>query len=173
MKVNDIKKKVAAKVAKGKAKVAAKCGTKTKKLAAVVALFAFAAIMDGCLYPTAPSRSQNLTIRDCNITLYGGGAETGDVARVEIASQAMAIETNGTENNTNTPTQTTDVKPDIDTTVGGMGGGGVLDKALATGVNALCGDSCPDGNCSASCASGGACSPCSDGSCTDGACSVR
>ena len=168
-----IKSKVAAKVAKGKAKIAAKCGRKTKKVAAVVALLAFAAVLDGCLYPTAPSRSQNLTIRDCTITLYGGGAETGDVARVEIASQAMAIETSGTENNTNTPTQTTDVKPDIDTTVGGMGGGGVLDKALATGVNALCGsDSSCAAGASQSCTDG-ACSPCADGDCTDGSCSIK
>ena len=134
MKAKDIKKKVAAKVAKGKNKVAKKCGKKTKKVAAVVALLAFAAVLDGCLYPTAPSRSQNLTIRDCDIRIYGGGAETGDVARVEIASQAMAIETSGTENNTNTPTQTTDIKPDVDVNTTGGRTAGILESAISAGA---------------------------------------
>ena len=155
MKVKDIKKKVAAKVAKGKNKVAKKCGK--------CALVAFALLcVAGCLYPTAPSRSQNLTIRDCNIRIYGGGAETGDVARVEIASQAMAIETSGTENNTNTPTQTTDIKPDVDVNTTGGRTAGILESAISAGAALLRGDStCPAGNCSASCDTG-SCSTCSD-----------
>jgi hypothetical protein len=112
MKVKNIKSKVAAKVAKGKKKVAAKCGKKA--CAAIAALVALA--LAGC-GTTTPSRSQTLTFDDCTFNIYGGGADTNDVARVEIGSQAMAIDTSGTETQTATPSYTTDVKPDIDVSV--------------------------------------------------------
>ena len=116
MKVKNIKSKVAAKVAKGKKKVAAKCagGKCTKACAALAAVAALA--LAGC-GTTTPSRSQTLTFDDCTFNIYGGGADTNDVARVEIGSQAMAIETSGTETQTATPSYTTDVKPDIDVSV--------------------------------------------------------
>ena len=115
MKIKNIKSKVAAKVAKGKEKVAAKCagGKCTKACAALAAVAALA--LAGC-GTTTPSRSQTLTFDDCTFNIYGGGEgpKTNDVARVEIGSQAMAIETSGTETQTATPSYTTDVKPDID-----------------------------------------------------------
>lgn len=116
MKVKNIKAKVAAKVAKGKAKVASKCG-KGKACAAFALAFGVAAALAGCQGLTSPSRSQSLTISDCTINIYGGGEKTNEVACVEIASQAMSIENSGSESQTATPTQTTDVKPDIDVTV--------------------------------------------------------
>lgn len=165
MKVKNIKSKVAAKVAKGKAKVASKCG-KAKKTACIVAVMAFVATVAGCLYPTAPSRSQHLAFENCNFTIIGGGdgGNTNEVARVDIGSQAMAIETSGTESNTNTPTQTTDIKPDIDTTVGGAtsGGKGILESA----VSALCGSA----DATAAKADAGTADKCSGGSCSDGSC---
>ncbi len=106
----DIKKKVAAKTTKGKAKVARKCG---KARVAAFALLSLA--LAGCLGTSTPSRSQTLTITDTTINIYGSGdGTTNDVARVEIASQAMSIENSGVETQTSSPTQTTDVKPDID-----------------------------------------------------------
>lgn len=106
----DIKKKVAAKTAKGKAKVARKCG---KACVAAFALLSLA--LAGCMGTSTPSRSQTLTITDTTINIYGSGdGTTNDVPRVELASQAMSIENSGTETQTSSPTQTTDVKPDID-----------------------------------------------------------
>lgn len=137
MKVNKIKEKVAAKVAKGKGKVAAKCG-KGKACAAVALACGVAASLVGCQGLTSPSRSQNMTIRNCTINVYGRGTETNDVAGVEIASQAMSIENSGSETQAATPTQTTDVKPDIDVSVP-VTRGGAASAALK--------DACADGAC--------------------------
>ena len=137
-----VKAKVTAAKAKAKAKVAAKLAAKSKckggkcspcadgdcddgscspcpggncKPCAVVLALVIAATMCGCQGTTTPSRSQTLTMKDCNVYIIGSGdGTTNDVARVDIASQAMAIENSGTETQTSTPTQTTDVKPDID-----------------------------------------------------------
>ena len=139
MKIKNIKAKVAAKVAKavaktaskiakGKVKVAAKTGNckggkccdggKCKTCAVALALIV-AATLCGCGTVT-PSRSQTLTLKDCTINIYGSGnGQTNDVARVEIASQAMSIENSGTETQTATPQYTTDVKPDVDVNYNG------------------------------------------------------
>ena len=139
MKIKNIKAKVAAKVAKavaktaskiakGKVKVAAKTGNckggkccdggKCKTCAVALALIV-AATLCGC-GTTTPSRSQTLTLKDCIINIYGSGnGTTNDVARVDIASQAMSIENSGTETQTATPQYTTDVKPDVDVNYNG------------------------------------------------------
>ena len=156
MKVSRIKSKVAAKVAKGKAKVARKCGKTAKACAVVLCGGVLAAVLSGCQGLTSPSRSQTLTLDRCTINIYGGGADTNDVARVEIASQAMSIENSGSETQTATPTQTTDVKPDIDAS---FTKGGAAADATASLVGAAAKAVCADGNC----ADGG----CADGSCTD------
>lgn len=154
MKVKNIKKKVAAKVAKGKTKIANKCKKTAKACAAIALLAAFAS---GCQGLTSPSRSQTLTLDRCTINIYGGGKYTNDVAQVEIASQAMSIENSGSETQTATPTQTTDVKPDIDAnlTKGGKAANAASSLVGAT-VDALC--------------SGG---KCTDGGCADGSCADR
>lgn len=94
-------------------------GGKCKPCAVALALVL--AALCGCQGTTTPSRSQTLTMKDCNVYVIGSGdgGTTNDVARVEIASQAMAIENSGTESQTSTPTQTTDVKPDIDVNYNG------------------------------------------------------
>jgi len=141
----DIKKKVAAKVANGKSKIARKCGK------ACAAAFAFLSlVLTGCMGTTTPSRSQTLTLTECTINIYGSGdGTTNDVARVEIASQAMSIENSGTESQTSSPTQTTDVKPDINVnyaqgggitnrgTGGASGAAGILESLTAEGLSAL------------------------------------
>lgn len=138
-----VKAKVTAAKAKAKAKVAAKIAAKSKckggkcspcadgdcsdgscspcsggkcKPCAVALALVLAATLCGCMGTSTPSRSQTLTMKDCIVNIYGSGdlGTTNDVARVEIASQAMAIENSGTETQTSTPTQTTDVKPDVD-----------------------------------------------------------
>ena len=138
-----VKAKVTAAKAKAKAKVAAKLASKASakckgekcspckddcsggscspcksgkcKPCAVALALVIAATMCGCMGTSTPSRSQTLTMKDCNVYIIGSGdGTTNDVARVDIASQAMAIENSGTETQTSTPTQTTDVKPDID-----------------------------------------------------------
>lgn len=123
MKVSQIKQKVTAKVTKGKAKVAKKCGKAAKCACAVALVSCLASLVAGCLRPTTPSRSQSLVMRECNVFVFGGGTETGDVARVEIASQAMAIETSGTETQTVSPTQTIKTEPEIAVGVGGSSAG--------------------------------------------------
>lgn len=142
---NDIKKKVAAKVANGKSKIARKCG---KACAAAFALLSL--VLAGCMGTTTPSRSQTLTLTECTINIYGSGdGTTNDVARVEIASQAMSIENSGTESQTSSPTQTTDVKPDVNVnyaqgggitnrgTGGASGAAGILESLTAEGLSAL------------------------------------
>ena len=140
MKIKSIKKRVEKKVVKAKAKIARKCG----KAAKAVALFAaMSVVMCGCMGTSTPSRSQTLTIKDCTINVYGCGTETNDVARVELATQAMSIENSGTETQTSSPTQTTDVKPDIDVKYNDAIAGasvaskGVLETLTSAGVNAV------------------------------------
>lgn len=145
MKVSQIKAKVAKKIAKGKAKVAKKCGRRGKTVAALLVAFGVTAVVSGCLYPTAPSRSQHLAFEHCTFTIIGGGDGgsnpgcTNDVARIDIGSQAMQIETSGTENNTNTPTQTVDTKPEIAVGVGGSSAGVGQGGAAKQGVGAAIG----------------------------------
>jgi hypothetical protein len=86
---------------------------------------------------------------DCTVNIYGSGdGTTNDVARVEIASQAMAIENSGTETQTATPTQTTDVKPDIDLNyndpakAAADSAGGVAESAVELIKSATAGGSC-------------------------------
>ena len=140
MKIKSIKKRVEKKVVKAKAKIARKCG----KAAKAVALFAaMSVVMFGCMGTSTPSRSQTLTIKDCTINVYGCGTETNDVARVELATQAMSIENSGTETQTSSPTQTTDVKPDIDVKYNDAIAGasvaskGVLETLTSAGANAV------------------------------------
>lgn len=150
-----IKSKVKAKVAaktggiKGKVKgnVAAKCGR--GKTCAAVLMAALCTAMCGCLGTTTPSRSQTQTFDHCTFHIRGGGAETNELARLEIGTQAMAIETSGTENQTVTPTQTTDVRPDVNLNyaqgggitnrgTGGSGGAsGILESLTAESLSAL------------------------------------
>lgn len=150
----DIKKAKKKATTKAKVKVAKKC-SKVKKACACLALLL--AIV-GC--QQVPSRSQTLTVRDCVITIYGGG-DTNGLASVEIGTQAMSIENSGTESLT--PTQTTDTKPDIDVSVGAAKGGGILETAASK----LLGSS--DSSSSDTTASQSATSStvdCQDGSCT-------
>lgn len=144
MKVKNIKSKVAAKVAKGKAKVARKCGKAAKACAVVLCGGVLAAGLSGCQGLTSPSRSQTLTLDRCTINIYGGGKYTNDVAQVEIASQAMSIENSGSETQTATPTQTTDVKPDIDVN---LTKGGKAADATSSLVGAAADAICTGGNC--------------------------
>lgn len=150
-----IKAKVAIAKAKAKAKVASKCkggkcspckGGKCSPCAIALALVV-AATLCGCGTVT-PSRSQTLTLKDCTINIYGSGnGTTNDVARVDIASQAMSIENSGTETQTATPQYTTDMKPDVDLNYNGptktaSDGVGKIIDTVADIVSG--GDDCPD-----------------------------
>lgn len=146
-----VKAKVATAKSKAKSKVAAKCkggkccdGGKCKTCA-IALTFVLAATLCGCGTVT-PSRSQTLTLKACTINIYGSGnGTTNDVARVDIASQAMSIENSGTETQTATPQYTTDVKPDVDlnynspTKAASDGVGDIVDAV----ANAVSGDGCP------------------------------
>lgn len=140
MKIKSVKKKVETKVAKAKVKIASKCKKAAK---AVVAALCLSVLFAGCQGTTTPSRSQSLTIKDCTINVYGCGTETNEVARVELATQAMSIENSGTETQTATPTQTTDVKPDIDVKYNDAIAGasvaskGVLETLTSAGASAV------------------------------------
>jgi len=92
------------------------------------------AALAGCMGTTTPSRSQTLTLDHCTVNIYGCGADTNDVPRLELATQAMSIENSGSEALTSSPTQTTDVKPDVDVTV--------TPKAAATPAAPAAGGTC-------------------------------
>ena len=124
MKVSEIKGKVAAKVAKGKAKVADKCG-KCGKAAKACAVIALLVALVGCHMGEQPTaqRAQTSTIRDnvFNITVVmptNAVAENAErpALHVEVGNQAQANETSGTETMTaspsNTPTVSTPVQVD-------------------------------------------------------------
>ena len=129
MKVNNIKDKVAAKVAKGKAKVAEKCGKGAKCAAWLVATATLAAIV-GCSTAEAPTaqRAQTVTVTDNTSNFsFGqcGPCVTNRTAVVpsfhfEFGTAAQANETSGTETMTatNTQTPTNDVKTDLKFTYG-------------------------------------------------------
>lgn len=154
--------KTAAKIAKGKAKVARKCGKAAKAVA--VTLFASALFAAGCMGTTTPSRSQTLCIKDCTINVYGCGTETNEVPRIELATQAMSIDNSGTETQTTSPTNTTDIKPQTDVNTTGGRTAGILETALQAGASALMSKSSGTGS-AATAPSGAACA---DGSCTPG-----
>ena len=121
MKVSDIKGKVAAKVAKGKAKVAAKCG-KSGKAAKACAVLALLAVFAGCHMGEQPTaqRAQTSTISDNVITVtvvmptnaVAENAERPSI-HVEVGNQAQANETSGTETMTATPSNTPTVSTPI------------------------------------------------------------
>lgn len=129
MKVNNIKDKVAAKVAKGKAKVAKKCGKGAKCAAWLAATAALAAIV-GCSTAEAPTaqRAQTVTVTGNTFNFnFGqcGPCVTNRTAVVpsfhfEFGTAAQANETAGTETMTatNTQTPTNDVKTDLKFTYG-------------------------------------------------------
>lgn len=132
------KAKVAAKVAKAKAKVGRACKNCAESVAVLLA--ASVLMLAGCLAPDAPSRSQTITFDHSTVNIYGCGdaTRTNEVARVELATQAMAIETGGNETQTQTPTM--DISPKTDLSYGGGAAGAV--KSVANAVE------CVGGNCS-------------------------
>ena len=140
MKTQNIKAKVAAKVAKGKAKIASKCG-KAAKCAAI--LFALAALATGCATAEAPTaqRAQNVKAENVRVTYNitvnapvpaasnatekvvtkaDSPATVNFTFTTEVGTATQANETSGTETMTNTPTQTptNDVKPQTTLTYG-------------------------------------------------------
>lgn len=129
MKVNNIKDKVAAKVAKGKAKVEKKCG-KGAKCSAVLFAIGIATALCGCSTAEAPTaqRAQTVTVTDNTFNFnFGqcGPCVTNRTAVVpsfhfEFGTAAQANETSGTETMTatNTQTPTNDVKTDLKFTYG-------------------------------------------------------
>ena len=115
MKVSNIKGKVAAKVAKGKAKVAAKCG-KSGKAAKACAVLALLAVFTGCHMGEQPTAQRAQTANtEVKFLVEDGGKATFNFG-AEFVSQAQANETSGTETMTaspsNTPTVSTPVRID-------------------------------------------------------------
>jgi len=132
MKTSEIKKKVADKVIKSKAKIASKCAKAT-----AVILFAVACggVVTGCATAEAPTaqRAQSITAEDVNVVVnLNMGTATNAVCdttntipvnvnvTVEIATAAQANDTGGAETMTTTADQkpTTDVKPTTNFTYG-------------------------------------------------------
>lgn len=128
MKVKDIKSKVAAKVAKGKAKVAEKCGKAAK---CAVVLFALAFVITGCQNPAQRAQTAEVKI----VVEQGGTANFGN----EFISLAQSNETGGNDAG-QTASPTTDTKPEIAVGVGGSSAGvGGTSGAAKKGVGAAIG----------------------------------
>ena len=194
MKTSQVKEKVAAKVAKGKAKVAAKCGKAAK---CVVLLFGLAFVLAGCQNPAQRSITITTEIYAYDKSQINVGGQ-GDVG-----SAAQSNETGGNDAGM-TASPTNDIKPDIDVSIpvnkanAGTSGaaGGALERVVgsaadwvadkisgsdkdapaaaapATTPAAASASSCPNGNCSP----GGSCpnGNCSEGgSCPDGNCTLK
>ena len=115
MKVNNIKSKVVAKVAKGKAKIAAKCG-ESGKAAKACAVIALLVALVGCHMGEQPTAQRAQTANtEVRFLVEDGGTATFNFG-AEFVSQAQANETSGTETMTaspsNTPTVSTPVRID-------------------------------------------------------------
>lgn len=144
--------KVIAKAKAKREKARRKLRRKVKRNLCAIALLAL--VLAGC--QQIPSRSQTLTVRDCTITVYGGGATTNCTPAVEVATQAMAIENSGTES----ITPTNDVKPalEVSVPVNKAGAAQTIGSAIGDAVAGLITGTttsttttktdCPDGNCS-------------------------
>ena len=181
------------KVKKADKKCDKKCG---KKCGAILAFFALAVTLCGCLHPEGqPSRSQtqNNDFSHCIVIIASRAsvsnetvsAEGGDGSANEIFTQTMKNEGSEQNSPTMTPTQTTDVSPKTDVNTTGGRTAGVLESLVgsfgswlatpsgkeATATAAAASAACPGGNCSP----GGTCTDgsCSSGACTDGSCSVK
>lgn len=134
MKVDQVKGKVAAKVAKGKAKVAAKCG-KAAKCAALVSCLA-SLVLAGCQNPAQRSITITTEIYAYDRSHINVGGQ-GDVG-----SAAQSNETGGNDAGM-TASPVTDVRPDVDVTVpvnkanAGTSGaaGGALENVLSAGAD--------------------------------------
>ena len=107
MKVKDIKSKVAAKIAKGKAKVARKCGKGTKACA-IVLMAALCTAMCGCKMGEQPTAQRAQTANTYVYVYEGAPANFGS----EFVSLAQANETGGAETMTNAPKNTPTVTTD-------------------------------------------------------------
>ena len=111
MKVKDIKAKVAAKVAKGKSKVARKCGREAAKSCAVILVAtALMVALAGCHMGEAPTAQRAQTAITYVYVYEGAKASFGS----EFVSLAQANETSGTESMTASPTITPTVTTDTD-----------------------------------------------------------
>ena len=116
MKVADIKKKVAEKVAKGKKKVAKKCGGKTA--CAALAALVGVALVGGCQNPA--QRAQT-----CEVNIYAYDASKVTLG-TESVTLAQSNETGGNDaGQTATPTNTT--TPEV--AVGVAGGSAATGKS--------------------------------------------
>lgn len=140
--VSELRAKAKAKVGKAKAKVGRACRNCAE--AAAVLLAASVLMLAGCFTPDAPSRSQTITFDRSTVNIYGCGdaTRTNEVARVELATQAMAIETGGNETQTQTPTM--DISPKTDLALEGGGTAGAV-KSVASAAEAAV--ECVGGEC--------------------------
>lgn len=143
MRVKDIKAKVAAKVAKGKAKVAKKCKCRAVKTTAALFTLLAVFVISGCQNP-----AQRAQTAETSIQIFGGSVSFGS----EFVSLAQSNETAGNDAG-QVASPTNDIKPKTDVSVGGVGGGAI--GAAAVAVRAVA-DACADGSCG-ECV-GGACS---------------
>lgn len=112
MKTSEIKKKVAAKVAKGKRKVAKKCGRGKAKCASVA--FALCALLSLCGCQNPAQRSITITT---DIYAYGS-SRINLGGQGDIGSAAQSNETGGNDAGL-VASPTTDVKPEVAVGVGG------------------------------------------------------
>lgn len=140
--MKDIKKKVKAKVAKGKAKVSRKCG-RARKVVSTTAVLIFAALVAlfaGCQNPA--QRAQTSRISDNTITINITADYPAELPRkmaainIEIGSQAQANETRGDDAGLTTTTPTT-VSPNLDLSIpvnkanaGTSAAGGALESVV-------------------------------------------
>lgn len=145
MKTNDIKKKVSAKVAKAKEKVAAKCGKTATNKCGLLAAVVLALAETGCHMGEIPTAQRAQTAATEVKFVVQDGGRANFTFGAEFVSLAQANETSGTETITASPsnTPTVDTKPDIDVTVpvnkensGSSGSSvGALEKVMDAGAD--------------------------------------
>lgn len=139
---------------------------RTRAVTSVLALAICAGLL-GC--QTTPNRAQSLTFDNCTFKIYAGCAS--NAVPVEIATQAMAVETGGSESLTPTSTvsPTTTISVPVNKAGASQSVGSILGDAVASlfkddadktaGNGTVEGGDCADGACK-----GGVCA---DGICNE------
>ena len=132
------------------------------------AIYAAASLCGGCATSDPASRATSATYGDIVVKADNSSNVT---VRVTLGDGAIASadSSGSTETMTATPTNTTDIKPDVDVNTTGGRTAGVLETAVSAGASALVGALKGSETATASTATNSAAS----GECADGSCEAK
>jgi len=142
--------------------------TKDKVKAKVkhVAILALLSVLVGCASSEPASRVTKAEYGDIVIKIAESSNTT---VKLTLGDGAMSSSdsSGSTETTTSSPTNTTDLRPDVDVNTTGSRTAGVLETAISAGISALTSSSSTNSSSTSS-----STTTSTDGTCTDGSCST-